>query len=72
MQSVNDKSLAMAQISCDNEVLGKLTKTTLGISRMFGYNEDELIGRKVTILVPPPFFQSHDEFILRYQSTKKA
>lgn len=72
MQSVNDKSLAMVQISCDSEVIGKITKTTLGVSRMFGYNEDELIGRKVTILVPPPYNKHHDDFILRYQSVSKS
>ena len=56
----------MVQISVDNEVLGKITKTTLGVSRMFGYNEDELVGRKVNILVPPPFTSFHDDFIMRY------
>ena len=39
---------------------------------MFGYNEEELIGRKVTILVPPPFNKHHDDFIFRYQTTKKS
>ena len=30
---------------------------------MFGYNEDELIGRKVTILMPRPWNDHHDDFI---------
>lgn len=39
------------------------------MSRLFGYNEDELIGRKITILVPPPYNKHHDDFILRYEET---
>ena len=40
----NDKSLGMMQISSDCEVVGKIAKATLGVSRMFGYNEDELVA----------------------------
>lgn len=56
----------MVQIHCDQEFTEKITKTTLGISRMFGYNEDELIGRSIKTLVPPPYQKYHDEFIQRY------
>ena len=39
---------------------------------MFGYNEDELIGRPVKTLVPLPYSKQHDEFIIRYQATGRG
>ena len=51
MSSLNDMSVAMVHITSDSDVKGKITKATLGVSRFFGYNEDELIGRKVNILM---------------------
>ena len=58
---------AVVQIMSDSETQGKITKVTIGVSRLFGYNEEELIGRKVTILMPPPYNKHHDNLILRYQ-----
>ena len=59
----------MVQIVVDNDVYGKITKATLGVSRLFGYNEDELIGRNITILIPPPYSRYHDNFLTSYLET---
>jgi len=52
INSQEDKSLAMVQFAYDTESMGKITKASLGMSRFFGYNEDELIGRNISVLMP--------------------
>ncbi|MGE3966014.1 MAG: PAS domain S-box protein [Planctomycetota bacterium] len=37
--------------------------------RMFGYRADEVIGRNVALLMPPPFRDQHDTYIHRYLTT---
>jgi len=39
---------------------------------MFGYSEDELIGRNVSILMPLPHCDEHDGYIARYLATGEA
>lgn len=36
---------------------------------MFGYTSDELIGKNVSILMPPQYSEHHDGYIKRYQHT---
>ncbi len=37
--------------------------------KMFGYAEDELIGKNIAVLMPPPYRDEHDENIRRYLRT---
>jgi PAS domain S-box-containing protein len=39
------------------------------VERMFGYTEEELIGRNVSMLMPEDLARAHDGFIARYLST---
>lgn len=39
---------------------------------MFGYGADELIGRNVSVLMPPPYRQEHDTYIENYKRTGEA
>ena len=48
-------------------MLGRITKSSLGVSRMFGYNEEDLIGRNVNQHMPQPFARNHDSFIQNYR-----
>lgn len=40
--------------------------------KLFGYTPDEVVGKNVSMLMPQPDRQHHDQYILRYQHTGEA
>lgn len=38
----------------------------------FGYEEADLLGQNVTVLMPPPFSRDHDRFVQNYLQTNRA
>ncbi|MDB5145483.1 MAG: sensor histidine kinase [Mucilaginibacter sp.] len=40
--------------------------------KLFGYQAEEIIGQNVSILMPPPDKEQHDEYLQRYQRTGQA
>jgi PAS domain S-box-containing protein len=40
--------------------------------KLFQYEPHEVIGKNISILMPPPYKQEHDHYIDRYQTTRRA
>lgn len=40
--------------------------------RIFGYEPNEIVGRNVSVLMPSPYSEMHDEYLHRYLKTGKA
>ncbi|MCR9166068.1 MAG: two-component system sensor histidine kinase NtrB [Nannocystaceae bacterium] len=61
-----------AVLAIDSEA--NVTFCNAAAARMFGYEQDELMGRSINSLMGQPYAREHDGYIRRYESTgeKKA
>lgn len=48
---------------------GLITSFSEAAVRQFGYSEEEVLGLNVSILMPAPYHQEHDQYIRRYLDT---
>jgi two-component system, LuxR family, sensor kinase FixL len=48
---------------------GIIQSFSTSAQRMFGYGEDEVRGRNVSLLMPSPYRENHDNYIARYLAT---
>lgn len=68
---------ALLKAIIENAIDGIITINSRGIvesinpsaCRLFGYNPEEVIGQNISILMPPPDRNRHDDYIERYQQT---
>ncbi|MBK6554170.1 MAG: diguanylate cyclase [Rhodocyclaceae bacterium] len=51
---------------------GLVIKFNRAAESMFGYPAREVIGRNVSMLMPPPFRHEHDQYLARYFTTREA
>jgi two-component system, LuxR family, sensor kinase FixL len=51
---------------------GRIEVFNGGASRLFGYPEEEVLGRNVSVLMPSPDHESHDQYLSRYVTTGDA
>jgi len=48
---------------------GVMQSFSAAAERLFGYRQDEIIGRNVSMLMPSPYREMHDTFLRRYLET---
>ncbi len=48
---------------------GLIVSVNRATERMFGYTVEELLGRNVSMLMPPPFREHHDQYLAKYHGT---
>jgi two-component system sensor kinase FixL len=51
---------------------GRIEAFNRGAQDLFGYLEDEVLGRNVSILMPSPHHEQHDGYLERYLATGEA
>jgi PAS domain S-box-containing protein len=51
------------------DAAGTVQEYNPACERLFGYGSDEVVGRNVKMLMPPPYRDEHDEYLRRYRAT---
>ncbi len=54
------------------DAYGVIESTNPAVTKLFGYQEDEMIGRNISMLMPEPDKSQHDRYLIKYGETKKA
>lgn len=51
---------------------GTIQDASVSVRRLFGYEPDELVGRNISLLMPPPHRALHDSYLTRYRETGRT
>src|SRR5581483_4906176 len=66
LQSILD-TVPEAMIVIDDH--GLMRSFSVTAERLFGWSAAEVIGKNVSLLMPPPYRQEHDHYLHRYRDT---
>ena len=59
----------VVHVSGNKESIGKIMNASQGLSKVFGYSKNEVVGHSVNILMPAIFAKKHTEFMERFFRT---
>lgn len=62
----------MIFLELDESKSGTMYQVNLAAERIFGYNKDELLNRKVNDIMPKTYSNIHDQILENYALTNKA
>jgi len=51
---------------------GHIEEFNPGAERLFGYRKTDVVGRNISMLMPPPYRDEHDDYLARYLQTGHA
>lgn len=76
MTAIDDRLSALLNAAVDGMVLadgqGRITRFNRAAERLFGYEQDEVLGCNLNMLMAEPYRAEHDGYISRYQHTGEA
>ncbi|KAJ3286586.1 hypothetical protein HDU79_006358 [Rhizoclosmatium sp. JEL0117] len=60
---------AVIKISGEKATIGHIQFINEHFNRMFGYSNNEVVGKNINIIIPQPFADLHDNFLRKYLET---
>ena len=66
--TIQDTSNVQGVIFMDG--FGMIQNTDLGIQQLLGYKKENIVGKNIKGIMPPPYCDYHDMFLERYRRTK--
>lgn len=69
LQGIIDAAIDGIITISDRGIIETINNSALDL---FGYDEDEVVGQNVKILMPQPYRREHDQYLERYNRTKEA
>src|SRR5262249_43444667 len=73
LQKSTERFQAVLDAALDGIVLidpmGTIQLVNPSVQKMFGYTPEELLGKNVKVLMPPPWREEHDGYLASYRAT---